>query len=57
MNVKWLQIIHLFRKPQAEIEYDQIDQIRGMDVCIVTTAKNQEEGFSLLKHFGLPFKR
>jgi len=40
-----------------EIEYDQIDQIRGMDVCIVTTAKNQEEGFSLLKHFGLPFKR
>jgi large subunit ribosomal protein L5 len=40
-----------------EIEYDQIDQIRGMDVCIVTTAKNQEEGFCLLKQFGLPFQK
>ena len=40
-----------------EIEYDQIDQIRGMDVCIVTTAKNQEEGFSLLNNFGLPFQK
>lgn len=39
-----------------EIEYDKIDQIRGMDICIVTTAKNQEEGFALLKEFGLPFK-
>lgn len=39
-----------------EIEYDKIDQIRGMDVCIVTTAKNQEEGLALLKEFGLPFK-
>jgi large subunit ribosomal protein L5 len=39
-----------------EIEYDKIDQIRGMDICIVTSAKNQEEGLSLLKEFGLPFK-
>jgi large subunit ribosomal protein L5 len=39
-----------------EIEYDKIDQIRGMDISIVTTAKNQEEGLSLLKEFGLPFK-
>jgi large subunit ribosomal protein L5 len=39
-----------------EIEYDKIDQIRGMDISIVTTAKNQEEGFILLKEFGLPFK-
>nr|YP_009184594.1 ribosomal protein L5 [Treubaria triappendiculata]ALO62660.1 ribosomal protein L5 [Treubaria triappendiculata] len=39
-----------------EIEYDKIDQIRGMDICIVTTAKNAEEGLSLLKEFGLPFK-
>nr|AMN09101.1 ribosomal protein L5 [Rotundella rotunda] len=39
-----------------EIEYDKIDQIRGMDICIVTTAHNQEEGLSLLKAFGLPFK-
>jgi large subunit ribosomal protein L5 len=39
-----------------EIEYDKIDQVRGMDVSIVTTAKNQEEGYLLLKEFGLPFK-
>jgi large subunit ribosomal protein L5 len=39
-----------------EIEYDKIDQVRGMDVCIVTTAKNQEESFWLLKELGLPFK-
>nr|YP_009185212.1 ribosomal protein L5 [Bracteacoccus giganteus]ALO63533.1 ribosomal protein L5 [Bracteacoccus giganteus] len=39
-----------------EIEYDKIDQIRGMDICIVTTANNQEEGLALLKQFGLPFK-
>jgi large subunit ribosomal protein L5 len=39
-----------------EIEYDKIDQIRGMDIAIVTTAKKQEEGLALLKAFGLPFK-
>ena len=39
-----------------EIEYDKIDQIRGMDISIVTTAKNPEEGLALLKEFGLPFK-
>jgi large subunit ribosomal protein L5 len=39
-----------------EIEYDKIDQIRGMDISIVTTAQKQEEGLALLKEFGLPFK-
>ncbi len=39
-----------------EIEYDKIDQIRGMDISIVTTAKNQEEGLALLREFGLPFR-
>lgn len=39
-----------------EIEYDKIDQVRGMDISIVTTAKNQAEGLALLKEFGLPFK-
>ena len=39
-----------------EIEYDKIDQIRGMDITLVTTAKNQEESLALLKKFGLPFK-
>lgn len=38
-----------------EIDYDKIDQIRGMDISIVTTAKTDEEGLSLLKEFGLPF--
>lgn len=38
-----------------EIEYDKIDQIRGMDISIVTTANNQEESLALLKEFGLPF--
>lgn len=39
-----------------EINYEQIDKIRGMDITIVTTAKNDEEGFALLKKFGMPFK-
>lgn len=40
-----------------EIEYDKIDQVRGMDISIVTTAKKQEEGLALLQEFGLPFKK
>nr|ALO20896.1 ribosomal protein L5 [Chlamydomonas nivalis]AYQ94400.1 ribosomal protein L5 [Chloromonas rosae] len=39
-----------------EIEYDKIDQVRGMDISIVTTATKQAEGLALLKEFGLPFK-
>jgi large subunit ribosomal protein L5 len=39
-----------------EIEYDSIDQIRGMDVSIITTAKNDEEGRALLKAMGMPFR-
>jgi large subunit ribosomal protein L5 len=39
-----------------EIEYDKIDQIRGMDITLITTSKNQEESLALLKQFGLPFK-
>ncbi len=39
-----------------EIEYDKIDQVRGMDISIVTTASKQDEGLALLKEFGLPFK-
>ena len=38
-----------------EIDYDIIDRIRGMDVTIVTTAKTDEEGFELLRLFGMPF--
>ncbi len=39
-----------------EIEYDSIDQIRGMDICIVTTANTDEEGRALLKEMGMPFR-
>ena len=38
-----------------EIEYDKIDRVRGMDICIVTTATDDKEGFALLKRFGMPF--
>ena len=39
-----------------EIDYDKIDQIRGMDVSIVTTAKTDKEAMALFKTFGMPFK-
>jgi large subunit ribosomal protein L5 len=39
-----------------EIDYDKIDQIRGMDVSIVTTASIDQEAMALLKTFGMPFK-
>jgi large subunit ribosomal protein L5 len=39
-----------------EIEYDQIDQIRGMDISIITTADNDESGRALLKEMGMPFR-
>jgi large subunit ribosomal protein L5 len=39
-----------------EIDYDGIDQIRGMDITIVTTANTDEEGRALLKALGMPFR-
>jgi large subunit ribosomal protein L5 len=39
-----------------EINYDNIDKIKGLNVTIVTSAKNDEEGKALLKHFGMPFR-
>jgi large subunit ribosomal protein L5 len=39
-----------------EVEYDSIDQIRGMDVSISTTANTDEEGRALLKVLGMPFR-
>lgn len=39
-----------------EIDYDKIDQIRGMDISIVTTAGNDQQAMALLKAFGMPFK-
>ena len=39
-----------------EIDYDKIDQVRGMDISIITSAKTDEEARALLKSFGMPFK-
>ena len=39
-----------------EIDVDKIDRPRGMDITVVTTAVNDEEGRALLRHFGFPFK-
>ena len=38
-----------------EIDYDAVDQVRGLDIAITTTAKTDEEGFALLEMFGMPF--
>lgn len=40
-----------------EIEYDKVDTVRGMDITIVTSALNDDEGRALLSAFGFPFKR
>lgn len=40
-----------------ELEYDDVLKIRGMDITFVTTAKSNEEATSLLKGFGMPFRK
>jgi large subunit ribosomal protein L5 len=40
-----------------EIDYDAIDQVRGLDIAITTTAKSSEETYALLEAFGMPFSR
>ena len=39
-----------------EIDQDSIDRVRGMDITVVTSATNDEEGRALLRHLGFPFK-
>lgn len=39
-----------------EIDYDKIDQVRGMDISIITTSRNDQEALAILKAFGMPFK-
>ena len=39
-----------------EIDFEKIDTIRGMDICITTTARDNESGLALLKEFNFPFK-
>ena len=40
-----------------EIDYDKVDQVRGLDIAITTSAKSDEESFALLEAFGMPFAR
>jgi large subunit ribosomal protein L5 len=40
-----------------EIEYDKIDKLRGMEITIVTTAKNDEHARAMLRFFGMPFRK
>jgi len=40
-----------------EINYDQIDKIRGMEFTFVTSAKNDEKALALFRHFGMPFRK
>ncbi|GAB2190897.1 50S ribosomal protein L5 [Sessilibacter sp. MAH2] len=39
-----------------EIDYDKVDKLRGLDICITTTARNDDEGRALLRAFNFPFK-
>ena len=39
-----------------EVDYDSVDQVRGMDISIITTAMSDETGRALLKEFGMPFR-
>jgi len=39
-----------------EIEYDKIDKIRGLDICITTSARTDDEGRALLAAFNFPFR-
>ena len=40
-----------------EIDYDKVDRVRGLDITITTTAKNDEEGQALLAAFNVPFRK
>ena len=40
-----------------EINYDKVDKIKGMNITVVTTARNDEEGRALLRRLGMPFRQ
>jgi large subunit ribosomal protein L5 len=40
-----------------EVDYDEVDQVRGLDITITTTAQSDDEAFALLEAFGMPFSR
>ena len=39
-----------------EINYDTVEKVKGLNICITTTAVNDEEGRALLQHLGMPFR-
>jgi large subunit ribosomal protein L5 len=41
----------------AEVDYDKIDVLRGLDICITTSATNNKEGYALLKALNFPLKK
>src|SRR6516164_460728 len=40
-----------------EINYDQIEKVKGLNISFVTIARNDEQGLALLRHFGMPFRQ
>lgn len=40
-----------------EIDYNKVDKVKGMNVCITTSAKTDAEGLALLRHMGMPFRQ
>ena len=63
-NVSFEQLVELYRFNAnfrqiifPEINYDQVNVVRGMDVVIVTTAKTNKEAYSLLQGLGMPFEK
>jgi large subunit ribosomal protein L5 len=40
-----------------EINYDQIEKVKGLNISLVTTARTDEQGLALLRHFGMPFRQ
>ena len=40
-----------------EIDYNKVEKVKGMNICITTTARTDAEGLALLKHMGMPFRQ
>jgi large subunit ribosomal protein L5 len=40
-----------------EIDYNKVDKVKGMNISITTTAKNDQEGLALLRQMGMPFRQ
>jgi large subunit ribosomal protein L5 len=40
-----------------EISYEKVEKVKGMNICITTTAKTDAEALALLKHLGMPFRQ